>query len=798
MTIPLLPTLRLLFWTLLLTHLSSAQTIYEQLKLRNPLPTPNHLNIITELNGKWIAAGEYGTILSSTDAQNWTLHPTGYDKSITDVAYGNGIYLALGSDNRHILTSPDLETWTIDRPANVPFNPKGILFRSGKFWLVGSDSSVCTSLDGLTWEQSKIDDDFRFLRGLSYGGGLYMVIATDAYIATSPDGITWTERPTGITFEDGNKDSFLSSQYLNGRYVIGGAEGTLLSSPDAVTWTQHPTPSESWVFDVKFYDGNYYLLGRGKIYRSPDLETWEEIPTDANDDFYQMHRKDGINTMVGRQGAIFTSSDLTNWTDRRSQTFESADKVRFLDGKFYLSNYSDTLYQSSDTLTWEVFHQSDLTIYDFIYADGKWVTIGSKGEISQSVDGVIWGPSTPQFEGFPGVQGIRFLNGKWYLFGRSGFLRVSENLNDWTVADPDDTTLLNDLIFANGLYVAVGNDGKIFTSSDGVNFVVRETGTDRDFRTVAFGNNTFVAAGVFFQPFVSSDGVTWSNEGVSGAPSLNQLAFQDGLFVGVGFNGSVAYGQDGKDWTTIQVGLSNGLNSVAAGNDRLVVIGSGGLIMSTDPLPQRSLTLTTTGTGTIQAQPLSPTYLDGSFVTITATAGDGTAFSGWSGDATGMENPLTVTMDADKTITANFVTALVGYDLWRASEFNAAERGNDAISGKTADPDNDGRNNLTEYYLSSRPKSPDPSQFLSFRTVDLGGGIYPVVSYQRRKNAPDVTERVEISNDLFSWRHNGNSPSNQTLVFSLDNNGDGTETVSYRTQALLSSAAKTYFRIIIE
>ena len=41
-------------------------------------------------------------------------------------------------------------------------------------------------------------------------------------------------------------------------------------------------------------------------------------------------------------------------------------------------------------------------------------------------------------------------------------------------------------------------------------------------------------------------------------------------------------------------------------------------------------------------------------MTLTATANTGYAFTGWSGDATGTNNPLSVTLTTNKTITANF------------------------------------------------------------------------------------------------------------------------------------------------
>jgi uncharacterized repeat protein (TIGR02543 family) len=44
----------------------------------------------------------------------------------------------------------------------------------------------------------------------------------------------------------------------------------------------------------------------------------------------------------------------------------------------------------------------------------------------------------------------------------------------------------------------------------------------------------------------------------------------------------------------------------------------------------------------------------GASATLTATPGPGYRFTGWTGDASGTENPLTITMDADKTVGATF------------------------------------------------------------------------------------------------------------------------------------------------
>ncbi len=67
-------------------------------------------------------------------------------------------------------------------------------------------------------------------------------------------------------------------------------------------------------------------------------------------------------------------------------------------------------------------------------------------------------------------------------------------------------------------------------------------------------------------------------------------------------------------------------------------------------------TLSTSGShGSIAKSPNQSSYNSGTTVTIQATADDGYEFTGWSGDLSGSTNPAMVTMDGNKSITANFV-----------------------------------------------------------------------------------------------------------------------------------------------
>lgn len=75
---------------------------------------------------------------------------------------------------------------------------------------------------------------------------------------------------------------------------------------------------------------------------------------------------------------------------------------------------------------------------------------------------------------------------------------------------------------------------------------------------------------------------------------------------------------------------------------------------ATPPVLEWKLTTTVTGSGTVARDPDLARYANGTNVTLTATANDGFVFRGWSGAATGTNNPISLTMNGDKAVTANF------------------------------------------------------------------------------------------------------------------------------------------------
>lgn len=71
-------------------------------------------------------------------------------------------------------------------------------------------------------------------------------------------------------------------------------------------------------------------------------------------------------------------------------------------------------------------------------------------------------------------------------------------------------------------------------------------------------------------------------------------------------------------------------------------------------LDKFTLTVNIVGAGNVVLSPIGGTYQEGTEVTLTAQTLNGSEFLGWSGDASGTDAKITIVMDSDKEVTAEF------------------------------------------------------------------------------------------------------------------------------------------------
>ena len=177
-------------------------------------------------------------------------------------------------------------------------------------------------------------------------------------------------------------------------------------------------------------------------------------------------------------------------------------------------------------------------------------------------------------------------------------------------------------------------------------------------------------SGGWGQVFRSADsGATWTNLNIGGSSTVYSLAIDPAapsiLYAAGG--GVLRSTDSGTSWSRINTGLTNtsvqylAINPIAP--SILYAAGPGG-VFRYDAASLFLCSLTTTASpsagGTIAKSPDAPSYTPGTVVTLTATPATGYTFTGWSGSLTGATNPATITMDADKTVTATFTSSTTG------------------------------------------------------------------------------------------------------------------------------------------
>lgn len=139
------------------------------------------LRSITHVAGTYTAVGDLGTILSTTDGITWTSHTsaTVTTNNLNGVTHGN-IYVAVG-DNGTILTSSDGNTWTAKTPTStITSSLRQVAYFGGTYGsiyvAVGDAGTVVTSKDGgATW----------VTRTAITGNNLVSVAAESQYVANA-------------------------------------------------------------------------------------------------------------------------------------------------------------------------------------------------------------------------------------------------------------------------------------------------------------------------------------------------------------------------------------------------------------------------------------------------------------------------------------------------------------------------------------------------------------------------------------------------------------------------------------
>ncbi len=140
-----------------------------------------------------------------------------------------------------------------------------------------------------------------------------------------------------------------------------------------------------------------------------------------------------------------------------------------------------------------------------------------------------------------------------------------------------------------------------------------------------------------------------------------------------------------------------------------------------------------------------PRYHMGQIVDLRAVPEFGNVFIGWSGHASGASPETSVVVSPwNRSVTATFAPGTASYSNW--------EHYGPDLADKTADNDSDSFSNFAEYLLRMDPRQPDSPSDGGAPSIEMPQTHY---TFRIKSDDPSTAFRVEVSEDLQSWHHNG-------------------------------------------
>ena len=205
---------------------------------------PNIANIynasvldVTYGDGAFVAAGgELGgndlILVSNDKGVNWTQHSLGVANYNRGAAFGNDTFIVVGTLAMGV-SKDGGSTWTKLESMKDYYD---VAYANGVFVAVGGQGKIATSTDGLTWQLRPQSASVYFRGGVTYADNTFLAVGSEydvvgnqvvgyrGQIATSPDGINWTIRPAGIDKE------LLRVVYGDSGFVAVGRNGAIIQS----------------------------------------------------------------------------------------------------------------------------------------------------------------------------------------------------------------------------------------------------------------------------------------------------------------------------------------------------------------------------------------------------------------------------------------------------------------------------------------------------------------------------------------------------------------------------------------
>ncbi len=579
------------------------------------------LNAATCSTNGYVAVGNNGLILSTTDAVSWATQPSTTTNDLRGATWANGLFVAVGAGGT-ILSSANGSTWN-HQTSGTTNRLNGVSWYNGTFVAVGDTGTILFSTNGVQWNSAIPTGIAYNLNGVGGANG-FVAVGDSGTVLTSVDGRAWTIRSSGTLL--GLNAVFGCTSIYGTFNVVVGQSGVILTGSGS-SWTVVYSGTSANLHGVALDTAGYYsgptqpnypigvfgVVGdSGTFLTSSDGgNTWDVRQTETTNNLRGVTFENGGFLAVGDAGSIQAGFI---WVKRASGVTNSLNSIAFGSNRFVAVGQLGTILTSTNGADWLACNSGTTdTLAKVIFANNHFMAVGGQ-TFDISANGVDWIPQLITGVGAVNLNtgygtnlfGIAYGNGIFVAtasyqqnFGyppstvNLTTVLMSSNAVDWM-------TESNPLIAFGGLaFGANVFSGGVVTSPDGVNWATNSGPSS----SISFVNGRFYAAGTsYFYPLrlaseaSSSDGLNWVSTAtgyVSGLPCYGHSAF---VAVGplgyLGVYGETCYltSSDGVNWTSRAacnpfIEGEPTLYSVAFGNGKFVAVGANGTIYQSVPVP---------------------------------------------------------------------------------------------------------------------------------------------------------------------------------------------------------------------
>lgn len=621
-------------------------------------------------------------VSGSEDASGWEEHPLPAGIQHTPYLGHHGGLFFLGQSTDYSYVSSDGIAW---QTMSHAIHRQKLAYSRGLFVAQASAGGMVSSRDGINWTPIPIEGMPATVSKVLSNEDTFLVVDSGGGTWSSPDGTDWRGHLPGATV---NTSTSLgrSLAEIKGTLVVAGARLFVASTDNGRSWAnvtvngQPPSSVNTYHKVVSSASEMLALEGlpsvANTLHRSTDgmafttvtglpAKTWDSLASNGTEWM-----------LLARDGSLFRSKDggLT-WTQVAITGMVRGGAVAWFNGSWVIigteassgsSPYIGYTLGDGDVLQkhGNVFPNSS-QLLQTLAAHGKLIVWQSGRSPIVSGDGVTWltadlwpGGSSPSYDIYSTSEGFS-------AFGGTSFEATPPSI--W-IAGTDGVAWRQIPAPFKGFSFAEDAGERVFLFS--ANYIAELHDKDLaltlpSLPSAILGVGDVIAANATISNFgraMPTDGV-WK---VTAWLSKNRF-YGDGKNVPIGVfeitdpmpapGASQSYPvrftlpneiRTGENFLILSLSGPDGVEETNTPNN--TVISDTAAIN----IPEWEFSVATNGNGQVNRDFAAARYPHKAQVSLTASAGKGASFTGWGGDALGAESQITVFMDGDKSVQANF------------------------------------------------------------------------------------------------------------------------------------------------